>query len=645
MADLNYVPQIDYTSRDYLSIRDDLINLIPTFAPDWTNRDESDFGIAILQMFAYMGALMSYYVDRSANEAFISTASKRSSILRQAALLDYQPTLRNAARVTLTFSNSTASPITVPAGTQIATSTTATGEEVPIYFELDNAVVVPAQVGATPGANSVTATEGKTVSNEFVRLSTGIANQTYPLEQSPVIEDSIEIEIDGVVYTKVQYLIDVTGATPAFSTFTDADDITYVQFGDNIGGRIPPINKSITATYRIGGGLVGNVPGDTIQEIDPDNLWGAPAGLTVTNVDAAAYGADAESTDSIKINAPASIKALNRAVSPEDYASLALQVSGIQKASATAENYSSVVIYMRGFNDRGVQIDGVTPTTDFTNAATRVSNYLVGKAPANTTLSIAPPDYVGVDIICDVTVLPQYRQYTVQQAVLDALGDILFIDSVLFGDRISLQYVLKTIGSINGVDFTEMKVLRRSNSNQLFNLKNKALTSDVATLTTNTTHDLTVGQTVTINGVDATFNGTYVVTAVPSTTTFSYVKVATNVSSTAITASYTVTNKALTSNLATITTSVAHTLEVGDVVTVESVDATFNGKYRVYSVPTTTTFTYVKVDSNVTSASATGNVWATPYVQVLKVEDIVCDVDELPEAGVITVNASGGITS
>ena len=160
MADLNYVPQIDYTSRDYLSIRDDLINLIPTFAPDWTNRDESDFGIAILQMFAYMGDLMSYYVDRSANEAFISTASKRSSILRQAALLDYQPTLRNAARVTLTFSNSTASSITVPAGTQIATSTTATGEEVPIYFELDNAVVVPAKVGSTPGANSVTATEG-----------------------------------------------------------------------------------------------------------------------------------------------------------------------------------------------------------------------------------------------------------------------------------------------------------------------------------------------------------------------------------------------------------------------------------------------------------------------------------------------------
>lgn len=644
MADLNYVPQVDYTSRDYLSIRDDLLNLIPTFAPDWTSRDESDFGIAILQLFAYMGDLMSYYVDRSANEAFISTASKRASILRQAALLDYQPTLRSPATVTLTFTNSTASAITVPAGTQVATSTTATGEEVPVYFETDAALVVPAQVGATPGAISGSATQGKTVSGEFVHLSTGVANQIYPLSESPVIEDSISVEIDNVVYTKVQYLIDVTGATPAFSTFTDADDITYIQFGDNIGGRIPPINKSINATYRIGGGLIGNVPGDSLQDIDPDGLWGAPSGLTVTNVDSAAYGADAESTDSIKINAPSSIKALNRAVAVRDYASLALQVSGIQKASATAENYSSVVIYMRGFNDRGVQIDGVTPTTDFTTAATRVKEYLVGKAPANATLSIAPPDYVPVDITCEITILPQYRQFTVQQAVLTALNDILFVDSVLFGDRISLQYVLKTIGSINGVDYTEMKVLRRANNNQIFNVKTKALTSNVATLTTNTVHDLTVGQTISVNGIDTTFNGTYVVTAVPTTTTFSYVKTATNVNSTNIAHDISVAKKSLTGNLATITTSVAHSLEAGDTVTVENVDATFNGKYRVYSVPTTTTFTYVKVAANVAEANSSGNVWSVPYVQVYKVEDIVCDVDELPEAGVINITATGGIS-
>lgn len=65
----------------------------------------------------------------------------------------------------------------------------------------------------------------------------------------------------------------------------------------------------------------------------------------------------------------------------------------------------------------------------------------------------------------------------------------------------------------------------------------------------------------------------------------------------------TVTNKALTSNVATLTTGTAHTYRAGDVVVVSSVDATFNGTYSIIAVPTSTTFTYAKTASNVTSAA------------------------------------------
>jgi hypothetical protein len=64
-----------------------------------------------------------------------------------------------------------------------------------------------------------------------------------------------------------------------------------------------------------------------------------------------------------------------------------------------------------------------------------------------------------------------------------------------------------------------------------------------------------------------------------------------------------VSNKALTSNVATLTTSTTHGFAVGDIVVVGSVDATFNGTYVVKAVPTTTTFTYDKTASNVTSAA------------------------------------------
>ena len=63
---------------------------------------------------------------------------------------------------------------------------------------------------------------------------------------------------------------------------------------------------------------------------------------------------------------------------------------------------------------------------------------------------------------------------------------------------------------------------------------NKALTSNVATLTTSAAHGLSVGMDITITGVDATFNGTYRITVVPTPTTFRYAKTATNVTSTAV---------------------------------------------------------------------------------------------------------------
>lgn len=72
----------------------------------------------------------------------------------------------------------------------------------------------------------------------------------------------------------------------------------------------------------------------------------------------------------------------------------------------------------------------------------------------------------------------------------------------------------------------------------------------------------------------------------------------------------TVSNKALTSNVATITTAAAHNLYIGTSVVVAGVDATFNGTYTITNVPSSTTFTYDKTAANVPSASATGTVAA-----------------------------------
>lgn len=539
MADNNYVPQVDYTSRDYLALREDLISLIPTYAPQWTNRDPADFGMTLIELFSYMGDILNFYIDRSANEAFITTASQRDNVLQLSTLLNYIPTTRTASTVTLTFQNSTASPIVVPALTQVATSTIASATSSQIIFETDAAVTVPAKVGSVNGSATVTATQGVTVTNESVGVSNGTVSQVFQLADSPVINNSIAITINGVNYNQVQYLIDYSSFDPVFSSATNAAGTTFIQFGDNVSGRVPPNGATVYATYRVGGGVEGNVASNTIKYV----LTNQVAGLSVNNQDisvtgdgAASGGADAESTDSIRINAPKSIRTLNRAVSLRDYAELCVQVSGIAKAIAVADVYTSVTVYFAPFGDKGVQIDGVTPSTVFNNLSTSVIDYLIDKAPANTTVTLQPPKYVPIDMKMSITILPQYRQSLVKTNVEQTLEQLLDFDNVSFADRITLQDVMTAVGSVPGVAYAQVSLLVRQDALKNFTINNKALTSNVATLTTTAAHTLTVGQTILVEDVDSTFDGTHVVTAVPSSTTFSYSLVATNVSSTPVVA-------------------------------------------------------------------------------------------------------------
>jgi len=89
-------------------------------------------------------------------------------------------------------------------------------------------------------------------------------------------------------------------------------------------------------------------------------------------------------------------------------------------------------------------------------------------------------------------------------------------------------------GGVNGVLLHDEFDVDKIYPSITVSITNKALTSNVATLTTSAAHGLTVGMTITITGVDATFNGEYRITTVPTTTTFTYAKTASNVTSTAV---------------------------------------------------------------------------------------------------------------
>lgn len=125
-------------------------------------------------------------------------------------------------------------------------------------------------------------------------------------------------------------------------------------------------------------------------------------------------------------------------------------------------------------------------------------------------------------------------------------GDINIAGNVTFGgtgttletSTLSVSDPLIFVGSNNTTDAVDLGLIAEYgvavSPSLTATVNNKALTNDVATLTTAAAHNYAVGDIVVVGGVDATFNGTHVITSVPTTTTFTFVKDAANVTSAAV---------------------------------------------------------------------------------------------------------------
>jgi len=74
---------VKYTSRDFTSIKNDLTEYAKRYYPD-TYRDfnEAGFGSLMLDTVAYVGDMLSFYLDYQANESFLSTALEYDNVIK-----------------------------------------------------------------------------------------------------------------------------------------------------------------------------------------------------------------------------------------------------------------------------------------------------------------------------------------------------------------------------------------------------------------------------------------------------------------------------------------------------------------------------------------------------------------------------------
>jgi len=82
---------INYTNRDFRSIREDLLDMAERFYPDsFQDFSEASFGAMMLDAAAYVGDQLSFYLDYNVNESFLDTAFQFNNILRHGQVLGYK---------------------------------------------------------------------------------------------------------------------------------------------------------------------------------------------------------------------------------------------------------------------------------------------------------------------------------------------------------------------------------------------------------------------------------------------------------------------------------------------------------------------------------------------------------------------------
>lgn len=187
--------------------------------------------------------------------------------------------------------------------------------------------------------NTVTATNLVTVRDELLGVSQGRPGETFDTTQTPLAAGSVQINVrpdpDELRWTEQP---DFLGSGRDSSSYTVDPVPGRVTFGDGSHGRIPPVDSEVVATvYRYGGGPGGNVGVGAIS-----GLVTPPLGVeSVTNRWPAVGGSARQDLEELKRQAPALARRQWRAVTADDYASLARDIAGVADAKALAQSHPS----------------------------------------------------------------------------------------------------------------------------------------------------------------------------------------------------------------------------------------------------------------------------------------------------------------
>jgi hypothetical protein len=273
----------------------------------------------LLDILSYNSYLNAFYLNMAISESFLDSAQLRNSIISRAKELNYIPRSFKSSKATVNVSF-TQTPntniFTIPSGTRF-TGKNANGTYT--YTTTESVVLYPA-------ANSFTTNldlyEGLYQTDTFV-VNYSTENQRFIMTNQNIDTDSLIVTVvenlgqTTTTFQQAQSLYGLDSNSSIYFVQATEDTKYEIVFGDGLLGRKPLDGSIIATTYRTSVGTDANYCTGFVLSDQLGNY-------TISTITSSSGGANAESLESIRYNAPRHFQTQERAVTTEDYRSLVL---------------------------------------------------------------------------------------------------------------------------------------------------------------------------------------------------------------------------------------------------------------------------------------------------------------------------------
>lgn len=329
------INNLNYTNQDFWSLKNKLVDFINerfgengnTLPNTFNDLVEGSIAIMLIENWAYIADLLSFKIDQTVNELFIDTVTESENAFRLCQIVGFKPTppIPSRSLWTATINTTYLTDIILPAPIAIDVVSNDTPITIELYpADADNNPIFDQDIIIPAGSfvnSSIIGLEGKTITDNF--SGDGTILQSYSVRYASVIFDSVSVRVDGILWDKVEYFTD-SQPRREYRVEYDSEYRAYVIFGNNRAGLSPSNGSQIQVTYRVGGGINGNIVTGYVEEQRLAQVFGSEfnAPVFLRNYTKGEFGYNGDTIDDIRRKLPAYLRTQNRAVTGSDYKTL-----------------------------------------------------------------------------------------------------------------------------------------------------------------------------------------------------------------------------------------------------------------------------------------------------------------------------------